>query len=111
MAEVLTEVGQLLQLQGRKSAITTLALNMCPSSFLSPLGWKCSGALVGKEASELADQLATIVVGVRDEGAMAKKGTHLQETPFTDIVLVASRVAISRCEFSCTSSQYGAVER
>ena len=96
MPEVLTKMDQLLQLLGRESATTTPALDTCPSTsaaILVTLAMESVGRL-GREGSELVDQLATSVVGGRDGGAMAKKGICKQR--FSEIVSVTSQVAISR---------------
>ena len=96
MPEVLTKMDQLLQLLRRESATTTPALDTCPSTsaaILVTLAMESVGRL-GREGSELVDQLATSVVGGRDGGAMAKKGI-CKERPL-QIVSVTSQVAISR---------------
>ena len=49
---------------------------------------------LGREGSELIDQLATSVVGGRDGGAMAKKG--ICKEGILQIVSVTSQLAISR---------------
>ena len=49
---------------------------------------------LGREGSEVIDQLVTSVVGGRDGGAMAKKGICKER--LLQIVSVTSQVAISR---------------